>query len=756
MLVAAISGANAQQLSISGTVRDAQAVAPGVSVTLRGPAGGTAQATTDGMGQYRFEGLTAGQYELTFAREGFETTTRILSLTTESRTADVTLSLGGVSTSLQVIDVAGKATSSRMEIPDLELPVQVSSIPQVVLQQQGTNDLATALRNISGVAAQRFYGIYEYYTVRGFHQGDVLLVDGMRLEGNRFNTQLNNVEQVEVLKGPSSILYGGRALSGAINIIRKKPQGIRAYDFLYRGGRFNTHQVAGGATGPLVSNRFLYRVDTSFEHAGGWRGAGADRFNVSPAVTWLISERGRVTVHQAFNRDNFDGDGGLPLALINLPGFDLSRRFSTPYDFSRIRDSQTNVLFNYSLAPAWEVRDGFFYRWANDEYFITEGLTYNPGDNAVDRYALYFKHHRRPVLNQVDVVGRFNLLGMHHTVLAGHEYQDFYNYTDRTPEGGDFFPTSISLADFRETQGPFSFDIVERDFFTNRIHAFFWQDQIAATKNLSFNVGGRYDDYRRIFHNDFRDTGSGPFDRAADRQLNQTAYTYRAGAVYALPLSHQVYFNAASSFQPVTTLPTSGEPLKPETGRSYEAGYRWQGLTGRLRTSLAFYQIERQNVVISRGMGRFDQAGQQTAKGIDLDISGDLGYGLRVTANYGYTLPRFDQFFSGVDLSGRLPRFAQRHAANLWIAKSWNTGFMAGAGMRYLGPVFTNNANSVRLGGYTTFTGFAGYRRGNWEWSINAENLLNRARYFQGSDYDDQVYPGAPINVFSTIRFRFR
>ncbi len=109
-----------------------------------------------------------------------------------------------------------------------------------------------------------------------------------------------------------------------------------------------------------------------------------------------------------------------------------------------------------------------------------------------------------------------------------------------------------------------------------------------------------------------------------------------------------------------------------------------------------------------------------------------------------------------MNLSGNLPRYAQRHAANVWLTKNWNSGFTAGAGLRYLGPVFTNITNTVRLGGYTTFTGFAGYRKGIWEWTVNAENLLNRARYFQGSDYDDQVYPGSPINVFTTIRFRFR
>gem|GEM_PF-606579 len=751
--------APAQQLSIAGTVRDATGVVPGATVTLRSGNAVPRSIATDSAGRYVFDGLAAGYYEMSFFKAGFEPVTRTMTLGPNTGPLDVVLAVGAASTSVTVTDVAGKATASRMEIPNADLPAQVSVIPEEALREQGTNDLVTALRNASGVQAQRFYGVYEYYTVRGFHQGDVLLVDGMRLEGNRFNTQLNNVESVEVLKGPSSILYGGQALSGAINLIRKKPQGTRAYDFGYKGGRFNSHQVFGGATGPLIGNSLLYRADVSFDHADGWRGAGANRFNATPALTWLMSERARVTVHQAFHRDDFNGDGGLPLTLVNKPGFDLSRRFSTPYDFVHAHDSQTNVLFNATLSPNWEVRDGFFYRRANDRYFVTEGVFYTPGADAVDRYALYFFHHQRPLLNQADLVGRVQLLGMKHTVLAGYEYQDYYRFTDRTPDFGDFFPAPIRLDATQDPQGPFSFPTVQVDYFTNRIHAFYWQDQVDVTARLKINVGGRYDDFQRVFRTDLRDTDSGPFTRGSDKILNQTAYTYRAGAVYGLPASNQVYFNSASSFQPVRTLPANGAQLNPETGRSYEFGHRWQGMNGRLQTSLAFYKIERNNVVIARGMGRYDQAGQQTSKGIDLDVMGDAGHGVRVIANYGYTAPRFDNFFASngtVNLSGKIPRFAQRHAANAWVSKLWDGGFHTAVGFRYLGPMFTNNDNSVRLGGWTTVAGSVGIRRSAWEWSLNAENLLNRNRYFFGSDYDDQVYPGAPINVFSAIRFRFK
>src|SRR5258707_15621814 len=114
--------------------------------------------------------------------------------------------------------------------------------------------------------------MFQYYTIRGFRsggsadlRGDVVLADGVRVLGNRINTQLNSVERIDVLKGPSSILYGGQFLSGAINIIRKKPQAPRVYDLFYRGGRFNSHQVGTRATGEdFYPTRLLYLVGASY------------------------------------------------------------------------------------------------------------------------------------------------------------------------------------------------------------------------------------------------------------------------------------------------------------------------------------------------------------------------------------------------------------------------------------------------------------------------------------------------------------
>jgi iron complex outermembrane receptor protein len=747
----------AQELSLSGTVRDVDGVVPDATVTLLGGGAAPRVSTTDNMGRYSFDRLAAGYYELSFAREGYDTITRTLTVGEDTGPVDVVFAVGGISTSITVIDVAGKATASRLEIPDRDLPVQVSSIPQQLLQQQGINDMANALRNASGVQAQRLYGVYEQYTIRGFNAADVMLVDGMRTEAifNRFNTQLNNVESVEVLKGPSSVLYGGDAVGGAINIIRKKPQGTRAYDFMYKGGRFNSHQVAAGATGPLTGYRWLYRADASYDYSDGWRGAGANRLNVSPSLTFLISESARVTVHQSLTRDDFKGDGGVAVGFINSNFFDPSRRFSLPDDFALIEDSQTHVLLNANISPSLEFRNGFLMRRTSEEYFVTEGVYFDPRTNTVPREGLYFHHHRRPYVNQAELVGRVNFGNMRHTVLLGYDFRHFYTRTDVTEDGGFYEFTPISVTDFRETNPSItSFPIVRETYQTNRIHAAFWQDQIDIGNKVKINIGGRFDDFDRDRYRLFL---SDPSTRAGIQTRNQTSYTYRAGIVVAPVITQQIYFSTNSSFSPVIDVPADGSELEPRYGRGYEAGYRLQALDDRIRTSIAFYHIEQNNMTFSEGLISVVQAGKQASKGLDLDVNADLGDGTRLVLNYGYTVPRFDDFeVDGTVYTGNLPRFAQKHAANAWLHKSWASGFTAAIGARYVGSMFTNNENTVRIGGWAIMSGSIGYRRNFWEWTLNAENLLNRERYFTPSDYTNQVYPGAPINVFASIRLRFQ
>ena len=181
----------------------------------------------------------------------------------------------------------------------------------------------------------------------------------------------------------------------------------------------------------------------------------------------------------------------------------------------------------------------------------------------------------------------------------------------------------ISLDTFQETTPPITdLTIVRETFGTNRIHAFFWQDQIDLHPKLKVNVAGRFDDFNRERHRIFTDD---PGTVVGIQTRNESAYTYRAGAVFVPVPEHQIYFNTSTSFTPVIDVPENGDELKPQHGRGFEVGYRTQALNGRVQADFAWYHITQNNLVFAETLTTVNQAGEQRSQGIDVDVNADLG-----------------------------------------------------------------------------------------------------------------------------------
>ena len=202
-----------------------------------------------------------------------------------------------------------------------------------------------------GVYAFTNYGIYEGYTFRGFL--DLFpslanqLVDGVRHEGNRINTQLTNIERIEVLKGPSSALYGGGAIGATVNLIRKKPSAQPAYDF-------SVGRPEAGTTGRGDVRRHRagwVRTPCSIASTSapkrkeGYRHNDTRRVQVTPSLAWRLGDSDQLNVYYTFNRDHFAGDAGIPLLNTDFgsaaaesvfPDVPRDRNYRTPFDYATV------------------------------------------------------------------------------------------------------------------------------------------------------------------------------------------------------------------------------------------------------------------------------------------------------------------------------------------------------------------------------------------------------------------------------------
>jgi len=718
-------------------------------------------------GSFALDGIGPGEYVLKVSAPGFADTSQRVSVSSGRADVSVTLTVASVTEDVTVQGaITGTAATGKTNLPLRELPMTIQSVTSDVIREQGANNLVAALQNVPGVYAFTNYGVYEGYTFRGFV--DLFpslanqLVDGVRHEGNRVNTQLTSVERVEVLKGPSSALYGGGAIGATVNLVRKKPSAEPAYDFSAAFGSWSLARSTAGATGRLASNALLYRVDFGVEGQDGYRHNNPIRIQASPSLAWRLGARDQVNVYYTFNRDRFDGDAGIPLLNTDFgtplpestfPDVPRDRNYRTPFDYAEIHDHNLQATYARQLSGSWGFRNTFSYRPVNDDYFLAEFLVVEP-PSAVYREYLQFTHFRRPMTNLAEftshVAGRTE-----HNLVFGWEGQHYTNRTNTIPDGGVAEAEYVDLYQPVETQQAIAKPLARVAHFTHNTNAFYAQDHVTLGPKVKAMIGGRFDIFRRTSHNNPVANGvetEGPvLKREAD------ALTGRVGLVYQ-PLSGlDLYGSFANSFRPLTQAQPDGTSLEPEWGKQVEFGQRFHWLRDRLQLNTVLFHIVRENVAFSRPGGFFDQASDVRSRGFEADVTTMPVSNWRINAGYAFTSATFGDYLTDADtnLKGNSSIMAPRHMYNMWTAYDWPSGVGVNVGLRAQSSMFIDPANEFTIDGYGVLSLGARYRRGRVEYGLNLNNVTD-TNYFAAVLYDSQLYPGEPLNWLATIRVRLR
>lgn len=755
------AAAMAQGTSIGGRVADQQSAAV-VGATVMATASGqpTRTVQTGADGSFTIDGLAPATYTIRAEAPGFDQFVRTVTVAAVPVTMNVTLQVAGLVADVTVSGtLLGTAATGKTTLPARDLPLTIQGVPKEIIAEQGANDLVTALRNVPGTYSFTSYGVYEYYTFRGFFDS-VQLLDGVRNEGNRINTQLTNIERVEVLKGPSSALYGGGALGATVNLIRKKPSAIPTYEFMGAAGNWSTGRGAFGATGRLGSDAALYRLDIGGETRKGYRTDDARRFTVTPSLSSRLSPNDQLNVYYTFNRDHFGGDAGLPLVapgegpaddqgVLNVPH---DRNYRTPYDDATSYDHNLQVVYARQFNNALGFRNALSYRHFNDQYFLAEEIYFTP-PSTVDRYALYFYHHRRPLMNIAELTAR-TTRGLAQDLVFGWETQRYYNHTDLPRE--DWFQVdSIDAFNPVDTQGPSDLTPVRSNIFLQHNNAFYVQDNVELGAKLRALVGGRFDIYRRMSRSDDI-SGSQPVE-GPETHRDASAFTGRAGLVYQPTPNVDVYGSFANSFKPLTLAQPDGTTLEPETGTQWEVGQRLRMLRDRMQLNLAVYRIKRQNVAFRRSGNVYVQAGEMQSRGFEADLTTSIAANWRLNASYGYTNAEFLDYepTPGVNLRGNKANFVPPHTFSLWAGYEWANGFGVNAGTQFFSSVFADQANRFSFDSYGLLNFAVRYRRGPIELALNVNNATDTEYYVPHLDFP-QAYPGAPVNMLGTVRVRLQ
>jgi iron complex outermembrane recepter protein len=737
---------------LTGVVLDPnRAPIAGASVTLTSPAK-TLQTTTSNDGRFAFTEVPPAYYDLSVQSRGLESK-HSLNLAETKQTVEILLSLSPRTDSIEVLSTPERTAASKLDIPLSELPVTVDTLNAEQLRQQGNTELVSALRYTNNVYSRVHFGVYEHFTVRGF--GDVIqMVDGVRQEDRRFNTQIVNVEQVEVLKGPAAALYGNNALGGALNVIRKKPKNELGLEASLAGGTWDNRRASFGITGPLIKNKLLARIDYGFVDFNGFRGAPIRQHIVTPSLLIRPTRRDQLSLNYQFNNDRFATDSGIPTLGVNIPSLPPNFRYNTPFDRALTKDNFLQAYYNRNLGEAFDLRNVFSYRRFTDDYLSTESIAWVL-PRTLNRTFFYFDRARETTMNQLELTARFRLAKMSHTFLGGYEYQRF-SQEDSNSNLTNLRANPIDLFAPSETQSALPGNRIDRTrFIRQSVHAPYFQDHIRIGERLQFTVNARFDPWRRQFRTD-QFPMAGGLTTGPTTRLAQNATTFRIGGVYRLSSLASVYGSYGTGFTPVLNVPIDGSILDPERGRQGEAGIRLDLFQRRVLVTSALFYLYKENATIALGGGRFTQAGRQRAQGWETTIEGYITRRLNLRLAHGLTDAKYLEFFaSGQNLAGRVPIFAPRHTGSAWATYQLGKGFALSLGMRATASAFPSFFNTAKMPGYALLDGTLSYTRKYVDVTASMQNLANRTGYFVSSVYNTQLYPGTPFGMLVTTRFRW-
>ena len=631
-------------------------------------------------------------------------------------------------------------------------PANVGVVDRELFEEQGATVLGDALENVSGVGVQTGFGIFDLFVLRGFDSlsGGLILTDGAPEPESSFY-QLYNTERVELFKGPAGFLYGGNPLAGLVNLVRKAPLPASFTVLGAGGGSFGTFEATVDANfwdhGP-----WGLRLNGLWRQGDGHRdGLDHETLAVNPVLAWRPDDRTTLTLGLEWMQADFQPDAGIPVIDGRIAPVPRERSYASPYDRSEQDIGRLQLDFERRLGDRTTLRNKTYVRqldWISDGTLLGFVFPNAAGSLDVSRTLLLLDDRQEFVGNQLEVVHTWETGGVTHRLLAGVEVTRFADQftldVALLPTIDVFQPVETAAGQPFVLPGFSSAGDAE-----STVVAPYIVDQIALSDRVQLLAGARWDSI------DFDDAVSGV-------SRSQSELSPMLGLVVKASDTVSVYANAGRSFAPPS--PRVLDAPEPEESRQLEVGARWAAPGGKLRATLAAYELERDNIAIPDDNGFTQQAGDQRSRGIELELAASPARGWRTLFNYAYNdaeLTRFSELvqlpfppgFAVFDRSGNRPAFAPEHLASLWVSRRFANGWHVGAGGRWVGEQFIAEDNATRLGSYALLQASAGRTRGAFRWSVHLENLTDEeyeTRGFGGAS----VIPGRPFSASLRLEVR--
>ncbi|MDF8332722.1 TonB-dependent receptor [Novosphingobium sp. HBC54] len=667
------------------------------------------------------------------------------------------------------------STGSRLGLTPLETPATVSIVDGDELRARGDLTIVDAVTRAPGISSSANPGNGgTALVVRGFSgQGSVLqLYDGIRLfpvAGTiTFPADPFNVGRVEVLNGPSSVLYGQGALGGAVNVITKRPNTTRTeVDGEASYGAQNSWHVAAGAGGPL-GNTLSYRADGSYRRSDGYVDRGeSSSYALSAALRFAPSETFSLTLRDDYANQRPIGYFGTPLINGKLDTTIRRRNYNVADSNLHYRDNR--LILTAEWSPSADISLSNIAYWLTSKRLFKNlesycwigangdcpngynGTSGTPGTiYRTDNLVIF--HDQAQIGDQGSIKWGSSLGGIRNDMVIGFDVNRVnltYSNNFSSDLQEDFVnPQTFNPGQFLDTQG-----IGPRFRTRTTEYSLFIEDRLRFSDQLSIVVGLR-DEHDRVYRQNIDSAGViGP--RLFTKTLHNT--TWRIGTVYQPTATVSLYGQYSTGTDPLGTLTTysgSQTQFSNATGNQVEIGAKASFLGGRGTASIAAYRIVKQGLLSQRtATSPIEQVGQRSSKGLEASITLDLPLGIGIDANGALLDARFDDFVSGTNIyTGKTPPGVPEESANVWLRWDAAKHVQVRAGLRYVGRTYSDNANAFRVPAYAVIdAGLSHAVTNNVAMDLRVYNLFDKD-YATTTYNDEQWILGRPRSLVLTVR----
>lgn len=653
---------------------------------------------------------------------------------------------------------ASSTTSTKTEAPLIEVPQSVSVITTDQMEARNVQTVNEAIQYTASVGVDTYGNEprYDWINIRGFDQSTYgLFRDNSRWQAGQVSGQVDPylIQEVDVVKGPSSVLYGQNTPGGLVNLVTKRPPAQTSNEAVLSYGSHNRFQGQLDLGGPIdAAGQWKYRItglyrksDTQVDYVPD------DRWFVAPAVTWSPSAATTWTVLADYQKDTTGWSQFLPSqgTFAPNPHGEISRSFFTgepDYDYFHRTQWSVGSLFEQKLNDVFTVRNTLRYSSIDYDGKTAFGGGLQSDLRTLNRFGFGNTLSLRVFTMDTNASAHVKTGSVEHTILFGVDYSN----STSTIVSGFAFATPIDVyAPVYGAKVPDLFYYYDTRQPTSLL-GLYAQDHVKIGTNVVATLSGRYDWTTMTTEDRIGKT-------TQDQSPNK--FSGRVGLTYLTDFGLGPYASYSTSFLPTPGVNFSGQPFEPTTGKQIEAGLKFQPRNSNSFLTASVYQITQSNVGVPDPTNPLNtlQQGEVRSRGFEIEGVASLANGLSAHASYSYLDQKVTETTDPTTLDKRPPLAPKQLfglAGEYNVTTGALSGFGIGAGVRYVGVRAGDPQNTIEVPDYTLVDAFARYVWRATEFQVSATNLLDKT-YVAVCTSANYCNYGNGLKLIGTVRYRW-